>query len=299
MKKQFWVTFFSILILSTSLSHAQWRIITAGGEEYTGVFISQEKDSIRIRTLDNIDVSICQDSIIISDKIKTKIETKSKDVFIGYVNNINEKELQIVTEEFGEISIQRADIIKTESFNDEYKLPGVLIGTYTEPKNIYPSFGITIGYPRNYALVFAYTINDWGCRLTADPDFYNSNYFFYRFNLIKNISKSEHFEHNFSIAIGYDYFGERTKTTGTWSVEYDPKTGMYTIHYDSYSEKREYFVDYYGIYYDINFYGLFLELGAIYSTSFPPKWSFMSVDDLEPRSTILISVSLGYVYRFN
>ncbi len=297
MKKNYWIIFFSILILSASLSHAQWRIITAGGEEYTGVFISQEKDSIRIRTLDNIDLRICQDKIKITEKMKTKIKTKRNEVFIGHVNHINEKELTLMTDGAGETIIPLSSVFKMTVVNDDvsdyyspanYKIqdesgPKIKNESVPETKNEpepeieggYQMFGVIGGFPSVVGVLWGYQGEESGIRIDGmileAPPLIRATLI--RVNYLMNIAKYKNFEHNFSMGVGIHYYHDYDERVQ--SHKEDAK--KYIVIF----EPVEYY-RYFGMWYDLNYRGFFLEVGIIFSDEFPQ---------------VFPSLHVGYVYR--
>ncbi len=226
------------------------------------MFMSEDKSSISLRTLDNIDVRICQDSIKITEKVKTKIETKSNDVFIGFVSTIDEKEMTLLTDGAGEIIIPLSSVLNMKAVNDDgsdFYRPKDYPEDYQdqvdpdpEIKGGYPMLGAIIGYPSIASILVGYQGDDFGFRIDGMSHTVGTTI---RLNFLMNISKYKNFENNVSLGLGL------------WSLK---------------ETSEAFFL--FGAWYDFNSHGFFLEVGA-----------FVITEDYTPT----FSLHLGYVYRFN
>jgi hypothetical protein len=89
-------------------------------------------------------------------------------------------------------------------------------------------------------------------------------------NALMNLSKQQNFEMNFSLAAGYRAVTE----------------------FNGYEDEFE-GASYFGGFFDINLYGIFLEAGLSFMSDNGEKSAITISDDIG------LSFQLGYVYRFN
>ncbi|MFP4527672.1 MAG: hypothetical protein ACLFQX_03915 [Candidatus Kapaibacterium sp.] len=137
-------------------------------------------------------------------------------------------------------------------------------------KDAYSSFGATLFMPAMTNLSYGYAFgNGYGLRLTAG--YYPELAAGFHLSGLKNLAKSEHFESNFSVAMGY-----RSVIKGTLNSSDDRNNAFHM-----------------GGFMDMNFYGIFLEAGLGYMSG--------DADDFTPMisDNIGIMFQLGYIYRFN
>lgn len=261
MRKQFWTILISMLILSAAVSQAQWRITTTQGNVYNGVITEQGNDFVKVRTLEDTELNLNRKIIESMAKIETVIQTKSGETFIGFISDLNEKELIVIPAGEKEIIIFRRNISQMEiagnrkDSRDAYKNR-----RYMKTKKIspYSMAGATILMPGGVNLIYGYQDENYGIRLTAGYIGYAMGV---QVNLLKNISKSASFEHNISLAFGTSRFED----TSYW---------YYNVFRWTYA----------GLCYDLNFHGFFLEAGLNVGTG--------------SYSNPQVMAQIGYVYRF-
>ncbi|MGA2296812.1 MAG: hypothetical protein ABSG15_04600 [FCB group bacterium] len=119
----------------------------------------------------------------------------------------------------------------------------------------YPSVGLSIGSPGGINIVLGYMLGAGGIRFQAGSWFTLS--YGLQGNLFLNSSKTEFSESNFSLGLGYAY--DDNGRINSWG--------------------------YGGFFYDVNFRGIFFELGVTIKAG--------------SSSNISGSFQLGYFYRFN
>ena len=87
-------------------------IETKSSVVYTGQFVSESSDSIRIKTVDFGIISISKDEIVIDNLVS--IETTDGNEFLGEIIKEDPQSIVLKTRKFGEITISKSDIKSRE-----------------------------------------------------------------------------------------------------------------------------------------------------------------------------------------
>ncbi|MCK5853544.1 hypothetical protein KAH27_10995, partial [bacterium] len=238
MRKQFWNIIILSVMLLPAVTKAQFMITTRNDVEYIGIISGQDKDSVNLKTLDAKLLSFSRENIQSVDTLKTRVELRDGEVYIGTIKEINEKEFVLISDNAGERKIQRNMIINLQiSYieNNFSNWPVVDQDYQLKSKNTYSMFGTTLGAPGVFNFVFGYQFGKVAVRGSLGYGWFLTGA---QANLMYNISKYKHFEHNLSIVSG-------------------------VINRIDNEE-----LGYIGLYYDLNYNNFFLEFGPVFLTQF-------------------------------
>ncbi|MDA3844518.1 MAG: hypothetical protein PF588_09145, partial [Candidatus Kapabacteria bacterium] len=226
------------VMLLPAVGQAQFMITTRNDVEYIGIISSQDKDSLKLKTLNDKLVSFSRENIQSVDTLKTRVELRDGEVYIGTIKGINEKEYVLISDNAGERKIQRDMLINLQIsyIEDDFSNWAVVDKDYQlKLENKYSMFGTTLGAPGVFNFVFGYQFGKVAVRGSLGFSWFWTGA---QANLMYNISKYKHFEHNLSIV------------SGIINRLDDEELG------------------YIGLYYDLNYNNFFLEFGPVFLTQF-------------------------------
>lgn len=254
------------LFLCVYVSTAQIEIKTIYHETYTGILIERGDSILHIKTLDGLNIDIPLVQIQGMTHINSTITTYTGVEYEGNITAITDTSYCLCTEFNDEIEINKLFIRSLETDNGFTVHPKVQ--SYALKRQDYTFYGLTAFCPGGINVLFGQQYRYYGIRFQGG--YIPSALVGFQSNILFNISKEQNFESNFSIGVGYinliDYKSISTYFGGA-------------------TNEKEKDFKYAGLFYDANWDGFFMEIGAAVGGG----------DYLKPQ----ILLQLGYVLRGN
>ena len=253
---KFLFLFLAVTLFTAVNLNAQVEVSTLSNQEIKGIVAGETADSLSLKLIDGSKITIAKSQIEdmqpCETTVKARIESKSKKpkfkTYNGSLTAVTDSSYTIQNKSGVSFNINRADVKSI----DIVPVTG---------RKAYPMFGLTLLMPGGLNALFGYQFTSGiGFRVEAG---YIGTLSGFQGNFMYNLSKSRSFEHNLSIGFGHM---SGTQNKGLFNEE--TKTWTYA-----------------GLFYDLNIYGLFLELGVTAGSG-----GFTN-----PQ----IAFQFGYVYRFN
>jgi hypothetical protein len=270
------------------VSPAQYRITTTEGLSFSGYLAGQQGDLWIINSESGIQYKINKQSIKHTHKLYSVIKTKDSKDIQGHITGqdslnilftdeaekansvrISEIERYYIDQDSPKNFISDTEAIIAQSKAIEHK-------TYSISNYRYPSIGLTLGTPGGWNAVVGYQFEFGGfSRLQIGG---SDVVWGYQLNLGANLLKTNDAEINVSLSGGYFSHVHLVRNT-------DPVIRKFVGEYSQdYFAPRDNWT-YFGLSFDLNWHGVFLEFG--YSLG----------DGVYKKGYCLLQA--GYVYRFN
>lgn len=256
--KTFLYLFLALFQVSISLS--QVRVDTDDGASFFGIVVGQDKESITIQRKDGFRQKFALNKIDDMTELDAEIITVDSLIITSHIFFMDKDSIYY---HFGrrnkELGLSRAGIVEIK-YDSEILKPKV-----SEIDTIgYSSFGFAVGTPGLFNVVYSYRFPrsiSLGIEAGGTKDIYGL-----QLNMGFNLSRSHSFEHNFLLAFGH--------------ISQIRKLGFDFLGYEEFEQAWTY----YGIFYNINLWGIQAELGLS-----------AGIGDFDSPMPHL---QFGYVYRF-
>ena len=233
----------SIIFLVSVSANSQIRINLFDGTNLSGFYFGNTKDSLSIKTIDKLKISVHQKSIIKIDSLYSTIILQDGKTDTGYISKMTDEDLTLKIKNGKENIFQLLDVreIQIEGNQDNHIQTVANNQSQFSDRSSYFEAGLTIGTPGGLNLLFGYISGIIGFRAEIGtipiPSDFDGHYNFIGFgaqaNLMFNLNKSETFEQNVSLWVGYsDWYPRR--------------------------------ITYFGPSIDINYHKYFLEIGLVF-----------------------------------
>ncbi len=245
--------FIMLLLLTHAISvEAQIRITTSFSERITGYKTDENDSLLSIRCIEGGDYVIKKENIRLMDSLTSEIVTTTGERYLGNIFLLNSNGIEFINMDGSVIQLAKSEIQK-------YSLSSRLYGSG------YISLGITFLGPGGINIICSGQFeNTYFFRIEYGNSFDDYKYG-YQFNLGYNLVREKYMEQNISFGAGVTFERKKHETAGYKS----------TIMKDT---------KYFGIFYDVNFYGFFFEAGALLGNGI--------------NNGLGASFQAGYVYRF-
>jgi hypothetical protein len=272
------------------------------GTVLVGEIIQEDNLTLKLKTNDQVVVTIEKDKIIKISNAKLLIITKNGSRYVGEIIEENDSLIKLRTEDDLIMEIPKSQIQeKLSATTSDLNRPMPSYYTNSNQRSEWPysykqnsnangglyymptdynlghyNAGISLILPGGVNFVFGYTSNDVGFRLQGG---YIGDIYGLQGNFLLNLSQTRNVEVNLGICGGFTHLREEITKTYSNSYYYEKYT---TFIYPTYS--------YVGLTLDVNIYGFFVEAG-------------ISVGDVDNYYSAIESPQLlfaiGYVHRFN
>lgn len=256
------ILIFSLLSIIPLKAIEEFTLVS--GQKYFGFVIEDNKDDLSIIDQFNTKIKIKKQSITIQKRIFTEVVTRFGAKYTAHLKTIEDEFLMFTDEKGNEIRIPRSDLDyimldNTKLTNTNWRvLSSKILSLPNGNKTNYSSFGFTLGTPGVWNVNYIKNYSDgWGLKLTGGISPVDVGL---QTNVLYNLDKTRALDANLFIGAGC------------------------VLNYEYNYSDNYIFV---GTGFDINFYGLYLELG-------------ISANNSENHSKFpQIIGALGYIYRFN